>query len=1468
MKSIRAFIVLSSLLSGFSLKSQILYSNNFATSLGTATASGGASGNWLWNNTCAQVNTVGHSIGGVATFSGSSCQYGNGGNTVSGNLTTAPVSIGSSGAVLTFNYFLNTECQNAGGTCYYDVLTLQISNNGGTTWTNIMASNGPPLGLVHTTAWQPIVYSLNTYSNQTVLIRFNFNSIDGIGNAYDGVYVDDIIVTSNCFISLTSLPGNSTVTPVICAGQSLTLTTNAVSNYSWSSGATTQSIVVSPTVSTQYSIVATSSANCSSSNTLSVIVNALPVISVNNGTICAGQSFTISPNGANTYTIQGGNAIVSPSINTTYTVAGTSTAGCVSQALITSSLIVNPNPIITVNNGTICAGQNFTINPNGANTYTIQGGNAIVSPSINTTYTVAGTSTAGCVSQAFTTFSLSVNPNPIITVNNGTICAGQSFTINPIGASTYTIQGGNAVVNPSASSSYTVRGTSAAGCLSANTTTSNVTVNANPTITVNSGAICAGQPFTLLPAGANTYTIQGGNATVNPGTTSSYTLIGTSAVGCVSQGFATSTITVNPNPTITVNSGSICAGQIFSINPNGASTYTIQGGNAAVSPSSNSSYTVMGTSALGCISQVPANSSVVVNVNPTITVNSGAICAGQSFTINPAGANTYTIQGGNAIVNPAINTTYTIAGTSAAGCVSQAFTTSSLTVNPNPIITVNNGTVCAGQIFLITPNGANTYTIQGGNAAVSPSLNTTYTVAGTSAAGCVSQAFVTSSVTVNPNPTITIASGTICAGQSYTLVPNGASTYVLQGANTVVNPTSNTSYTVRGTSAEGCLSANTATSNVTVNANPTITVNSGSICAGQTFTINPAGANTFTIQGGNAVVSPSINTTYTVAGTSTAGCVSQAFTTSSLTVNANPTITVNNGAICAGQSFTINPAGANTYTLQGANAVVSPSINSTYTVMGTNTLTGCRSQSFATSNLTVNPNPTVSITGASGICTGQNASLTANGAPSYTWSTGSTNTSIVTTPTTNTTYTLTGSTPQGCSSFTTQLVTVQASLSVSIAGPTSVCYGQAANLSGLGGVTYTWNTAATTASIAPILTTTTTFTVIGVSGSCSNTAIRTISVNPNPTISITGTTAICSGSSASLTVNGATTYTWSTLSTNTSVVVSPSATTVYSVVGSFSTGCAQLAAQTVSVYALPVVSISGPSVVCVGGSITLNANGAATYVWDNTATTASIVVSPSATASYSAVGTDTNGCNASASTSVTANPVPVMSVVKTTSAVCQGDSLSFTATGANSYSWSTGAITNSIVVTPTSSATYSVVGTNTFGCISLLTDSVKVNAVPVLTITGNTGTICVGETLVLNLNGAATYSWSTGASTSSISVSPSIASTYSATGTSTDACVSAITTSVQVSECTGLNAYTSATSVKVYPNPTNGEFTLELSSVNKSVITITTILGQVVLSQEAGLFQQINLSELNKGLYFINVTENNKSVYRTNIVKQ
>ena len=332
---------------------------------------------------------------------------------------------------------------------------------------------------------------------------------------------------------------------LICAGQNATISASGANSYTWSNSSNLTSVVVSPSVTMAYSVAGTNSAGCTSTSAINLTVNPNPIITVNNGTICAGQNFTINPNGANTYTIQGGNAVVSPTSNASFTVAGTNAAGCVSQAFVISNLTVSPNPIITVNNGTICVGQNFTINPNGANTYTIQGGISVVSPVSNANYTVVGTSTAGCLSQAFATSSISVSPNPTITVNNGTICTGQNFSINPNGANTYTIQGGTSVVSPVSSANYTVVGTSTAGCLSQAFATSSLTVNPNPIIAVNNGTICAGENFTIIPNGANTYTIQGGNSVVSPSINTNYTVVGTSTFGCVSQAFATSSLTVN-----------------------------------------------------------------------------------------------------------------------------------------------------------------------------------------------------------------------------------------------------------------------------------------------------------------------------------------------------------------------------------------------------------------------------------------------------------------------------------------------------------------------------------------------------------------------------------------------------------------------------------------------------------------------------------------------------------------------------------------------------------------------------------------------------------------------------------------------------------------------------------------------------------------------------------------------------------
>ena len=162
--------------------------------------------------------------------------------------------------------------------------------------------------------------------------------------------------------------------------------------------------------------------------------------------------------------------------------------------------------------------------------------------------------------------------SPVISVNSGSICAGNSFTIVPGGANTYTIQGGNSVMRPTISSSYTVIGTDALGCTSTSFATSNVTVDATPlpTVTVNSGSICSGSSFTIVPAGAFAYNIQGGSAVVTPTSNSSYTVVGTNTAGCASASFATSNITVSALPSVSITApATLCVGMYATLTASG-----------------------------------------------------------------------------------------------------------------------------------------------------------------------------------------------------------------------------------------------------------------------------------------------------------------------------------------------------------------------------------------------------------------------------------------------------------------------------------------------------------------------------------------------------------------------------------------------------------------------------------------------------------------------------------------------------------------------------------------------------------------------------------------------------------------------------------------------------------------------------------------------------------------------------------
>lgn len=363
-------------------------------------------------------------------------------------------------------------------------------------------------------------------------------------------------------------------------------------------------------------------------------------------------------------------------------------------------------------------------------------------------------------------------------------------------------------------------------------------------------------------------------------------------------------------------------------------------------------------------------------------------------------------------------------------CLNLCFASATFT-NTTPVANLK---ICSGSNSTLTAIGSGSiqwYDIYGnflgsGNNLATPTLTNTSTFLIGDNTSCL---YTSVTVTVNPNPTVNISPGftTICLSNTINLVASGANTYTWNiGSNSnviSVSPTVTTSYTVTGTTASTGCKNNTVTT-VSVNPNPTINISASStlVCSGQSLTISGSGASTYTLYPGNTTgstqtVNPTSSTTYTMLGKSS---VCTDTKTIGVTVNPNPTVTAVSSAtnICSGQTVTFSPTGASNYTLfpgpvTGSVFVVSPAVNSTYTINGSNSF-NC--QNSKTVGVIVNPNPTVSVsTSGSLICSGQSATLSASGANSYTWNTSSTSSSIIVTPSINTTYSVTGSNSSGCS---------------------------------------------------------------------------------------------------------------------------------------------------------------------------------------------------------------------------------------------------------------------------------------------------------------------------------------------------------------------------------------------------------------------------------------------------------------------
>lgn len=226
----------------------------------------------------------------------------------------------------------------------------------------------------------------------------------------------------------------------------------------------------------------------------------------------------------------------------------------------------------------------------------------------------------------------------------------------------------------------------------------------------------------------------------------------------------------------------------------------------------------------------------------------------------------------------------------------------------------------------------------------------------------------------------------------------------------------------------------------------------------------------------------------------------------------------------------------------------------------------------------------------------------------------------------------------------------------------------------------------------------------------------------SPTLAVNGPTAVCSGQSFVYSASGADSYVWTNNGTTASTVaLSLTGNANVVVVGmNAASGCTTAVSTVVNVNQSPpiginVVSNNTNTYVCKGSSVSLAATGAGQggiYSWSTGTTAVVVSVSPTVATTYTVVGTNVNGCSASAVQAISVKNLPNVSALTSAAQICAKESATLTATGANTYTWSSSNIYilgTQVIVNPNITTSYTVVGSDQSKCEASAVISVGVN---------------------------------------------------------------------------------------------------------------------------------------------------------------